>query len=358
MFDPPLFDMTFNAIAAFQQMMFFVAGLPLFALGTFFVVYALYWFFCAKRIPAIVIGVRKKGSIIYAVYRYAMPDGQIYETTSDTGSNLLRGKETGRPVVLRIFEDDPTEVRSDILGMILLGLLFGLPGLFLVYKALTDYDFTVMTLGAALIFGLVGLRRLHLLLRKQDGKSGLATWRQQIKQKRRHRPINDMPLQTLEDYQQTPAARRQRALMHEANRTGGPILSAIGVGMILLGLYIGNHTQALALYGIETQGTVIGLETNGGDAQYPVVTFKTMAGDIVNFQSKLGTDPSPYDIKDKVTLRYMAQDPAGTAEIAGTVQSFVMLGILLIGGTIILLAGLAAFYNYRRDQRAMDEGIG
>lgn len=352
-----MFDMTFNAIAAFQQMMFFVAGLPMIALGVFFVIYALYWFIYAKRVPAIVIGIRKKGGIIYAVYRYAMPDGQTYETTSDAGSNLLRGKETGRPVVLRVFEDDPTEVRSDILGMILLGLLFSVPGAFFLFKALTSYDFTSMTLGAIIIFGFVGARRFYLMLRKQGNTSGFATWRQQVKQKRRHRPVNDLPLQTLEEYQQTPVGKRQRALMHEANRTGGPILSGIGIAMILFGLYIGNHTQALALYGVKTQGIVTGLKTSGDDSAYPVVTFKTITGDTVNFQSKLGADPSPYNIKDAVKVHYMAQDPAGTAEIADSVQNFVMLGILLIGGTIFLLAGLAAFYNYRRDQRAIDEGI-
>jgi hypothetical protein len=352
-----MFDTTFNAIAAFQQMMFFVAGLPLVALGMFFVIYALYWFIYARRVPAIVIGVRKKGSIIYPVYRYAMPDGNIYETTSDTGSNLLRGKETGRPVVLRVFEDDPTEVRSDILGMIFLGLLFTLPGAFFIFKALTSYDFTSMTLVAVIVFGFVCIRRLYLMLRKQGNTSGFATWRQQIKQKRRHRPVNDLPLQTLEEYQQTPAGKRQRALLHEANRTGGPILGGIGLAMILFGLYIGNHTQALALYGVKTQGIVTELKTNGSDAAYPVVTFKTNTGDTVHFQSKLGAAPSPYHVKDAVKVHYMAQDPAGTAEIADSAQSFVLLGILLIGGTIFLLSGLAAFYNYRRDQRAMDEGI-
>jgi hypothetical protein len=97
-----MFHFLAESIQAYNQAGLFFGALICLSIGGFFLGDAFYWRVHAIRASATIIGVLAKNGVYTPVYRYAVQGGQSHLARSDTGSNSVRGKETGRTVSLMI----------------------------------------------------------------------------------------------------------------------------------------------------------------------------------------------------------------------------------------------------------------
>jgi hypothetical protein len=141
-----MFDLIFQGAQAWNQVGFFIAAVVCLGIGGLILGNSVYWRVHALRAQGTIIGVIANGSTYTPVYRYTLADGQSHVAKSDTGSSLVRGKETGRIVPLMISAHNPVQAREAGGYLLdLIGLVFALPGVMFGYIALTAYPVTRMT---------------------------------------------------------------------------------------------------------------------------------------------------------------------------------------------------------------------
>lgn len=130
---------------------------------------------------------------------------------------------------------------------------------------------------------------------------------------------------------------------------GGPIGALIGAAMLLFGWQWRTHTQEYVAASVHTSGTVIEVvsqtRTRGGEHRplfYPVVEFKTPAGEVVRFQDRTGSNPPAHRVGETVEVLY---DPARpeAATIASWTNLWLPSTVLLAAGGIFVLFGVLTF---------------
>ncbi len=96
----------------------------------------------------------------------------------------------------------------------------------------------------------------------------------------------------------------------------GPIMLAIGLGLLFLGLQWRASTQNQIAAMIPADGTVVEVvsrtSTSGGERRtffYPVVEFRTVDGESIRFESSIGSNPAAYRVGDTVKVLYDPQTP-------------------------------------------------
>lgn len=332
------------------QLLFLIFGWMFMLLGGVLLLYALYWQATALRVPAIIAGVRKKGRVLYPVFRYRMPDGSLHETVSDTGSSRMEGKETGRPVLLRVDPKYPTEARRSIAGFFISGGIFALPGVWMVVTALTRYPATTMTWIAVSMLLALTTVKIRRALKPVNGRTGFDGFRDAMRTARLKR-LGDGAVHTVEEYAADPEKQKEAADIQYATQSISPALLVTGMAAVLYGVYLGNHDHALFFHGKAAEGAIVDI-VEENDARYPVVRFETLAGDAKQFRSRTSAD-ALIQTGDAVRVYYLPQNP-DMAERADALPAPLFPAFLLFGGTISALAGFAAWRQRRRWQQADD----
>ena len=102
----------------------------------------------------------------------------------------------------------------------------------------------------------------------------------------------------------------------KAFRIVGSVFFFIGLVFIVVGGIFYYNTHTFLARSEATTGKVVRLiqgysqSSNGGSSVlfYPVVRFETQTGDIIDFQSRIGSRPA-HRIGDIVRVRYLKEDP-------------------------------------------------
>jgi hypothetical protein len=312
--------------------------------GGVLLLYALYWLATALRVPAIIAGVRRKGRVLYPVYRYQMPDGSLHEAVSDTGSSRAAGKETGRPVLLRVDPKYPTEARRSIAGFFISGGIFALPGVWMVVVALTRFPTsTVVWVAVAMLLAITTLKIRRALV-PVKGRTGFDQFRDAMRAARLKR-LGNGEMHTVEEYAADPDKQKEEAAIRAATQSMSPALLMMGVLSILYSVYLGHHEYALFFHGASAEGAIVDIVTED-NLRYPVVSFDPPSGDALQFQSPAPVDDS-VQTGDAVQVRYMPKDPK-TAALSDAMDMPLFPAFLLFGGTICALAGVTAWRQQRK----------
>lgn len=336
---------------AIVQLLFLVCGWMCMLLGGVLLLYALYWQATALRVPAIIAGVRKKGRILYPVYRYRMPDGSLHESVSDTGSSRMEGKETGRPVLLRVDPKFPSEARRSMAGFFISGSIFALPGVWLIVTALARYPNTMLTWIAVSALLALTTVKIRTALKPVNGRTGFDRFRDAMRAARLKR-LGNSAVHTVEEYAADPARQKEAEDIRYATQSLGPAMLTCGVLAVLYGVYLGNHDHALFFHGTAAEGKIIEFVTQN-DARYPVVRFDTETGDARQFQSAAPADDG-MQAGDALHVYYMPKDPK-MAEIGDALPTPLLPALLIFCGTVSALAGFAAVRQSRRQPRGDQE---
>lgn len=346
-----MFDIAFDSIAAFNQVLMFLAALFLLLIGGLIVCNYIHWRLHATRVEGTIIGVRKKGNIYRPVYRYMLPTGETHEATSDTGSSLIRGKETGSVHPLLVFPEEPWKVTpAGGFAFLFIGALILLPGFVFLYVALTAYEVTAFTVAAflgILIYFAIHIRKY--ILPKAERGAKKAAWKQALREKRQTQ-LEASPMRPIEEFISMPEALAEKEQQAKAAKVMAPILALAAIGLIWAGVYFGNQQLALDDHGLKAEGTVVRLEesrSNNSTSYYPVVRFENNLGHSVEFKDRAGSSPPLYRSGEKVQVLYLEDNPKGSAAIDKGIFNWGIPLALLLFGTLLGIVSLGLFKNLR-----------
>jgi hypothetical protein len=314
-----MFDLIFQGVQAWNQVGFFIGAVVCLGIGGLILGNSVYWRVHALRAQGTVIGVIANGGTYTPVYRYTLADGQSHVAKSDTGSSVVRGKETGRVVPLMISAHNPTQARAAGGYLLdLIGLVFALPGVLFGYIALTAYPITRMTwfMAAAMLLYL-GERAWRTLIPKGQRLS-IEDWKKLHNIGETTLDLSNVkPIETLVSAPEVAQARLQQT---KSYRMIVPILAAVAVLLLGIGVFQSMKISRLETQGLRAQGQVVRMNSEsrssgGGYTYYPVVRFRTAANTTVEFKDSVGTNPPSHRTGDKVTVLYLPGDPQREAII-------------------------------------------
>lgn len=332
-----MFDLAFDSLIAYNQVAYMMAAFVLIGLGLLILGNIIYWRTKALRVKGTVIGVRKDNSkdIFFPVYRYTMPDGAVIEATSDTGSNMLSGMETGAEIDLMVFAKEPEKVsplKAKFLTII--GLVLFLMGFVFMYVALTSYKVTPMTgvMGAAFVI-YIALKIKKIIIPKEQRAPSVQAW-QEKKREKRQAEFAAMTFGKLEDFLEQPNFVAQRQQTQKAAGYMCPIFALVAVGLFYGSIYFYKKNETLENDGTKTTGTVVQMieqrNTDGDYTYRPLIQFNDAQNNSVEFKGGVASNPPMYDTGESVNVMYMKDSPQETATIdRGIYNLFLPLALLL-----------------------------
>ena len=309
--------------------------------------------------------VRTSGEFYYPVYEYQGPNGERMEHVGGIGRNSLLGMIPGTPVRLLMMPDQPEKVRRPMAFFLILGAFFALPGAFVTYMALTQYDATPMSL----LFMLAFVAFMALRIRKAlgdlgtrlgdaggPGRAGFGALGARNGEK-----VNVLSLISQAKTVRNNHARRlsdEEVAVRVKKNAGqaliaGYIVLLIAVGFSVGAYYAGLDMLELTLNGQRTGGEVVDVNSRyssdsdgSGYTYYAEVAFEDAKGKRVRFEDSVGASRPLHKIGDRVSVLY---DPENSAEriIDRGMMNWGLSGGLAAGALIMLLLGLNALRQGR-----------
>jgi hypothetical protein len=352
-----IFNMFFDAMMAYNQIGYMLAGLVCLAIGGGLTGWFIYGHLTGKRVKGRVASVRadgyvatpgsgKKypynGEMYYAVYEYNGPDGTLLHSQDGSGSNNLGGKIPGAPVWLYLNPRDPYKImRSGLLGL-LFGLFFAVPGVLFLDVALTHFKFNIFTIVIPVFLVAHVFFRFQEKLKPHELRDKIMQIRTDIKTYKSAPGYSPQPPVKGARELTMDEIRERLRVQSKINRQIAPVAALIGTGLIVLGFYSGHGLANMLSTGVRTQGTIIRLESvyssSGSGSHYtyyPVVTFDVPGAGRREFKDRVGGNPPVNQVGDNVTVLY---DPArpDKALIDRGLWNWLIPGSCLMGGLLLL----------------------
>ncbi len=269
------------------------------------------------------------------VYEFQTPQGdRVQADGDDDSSNWLADKLPGRQVTLMVIrgKDGTRKVKRPGKLLLVFGTIFLAPGLVMLHNALLHLSFnlaTVLLVLAAL--GFAGFRLRQAIIDNRDRFPSMEDIRDEFK--------GGIKVETTvgANYLMTPAEIRERVRILDRNALLAVlVMFFFGVGITFAGYTVFQERHDLSGVAMVAQGEVTGLKSRrtGTDANYvyyPVIAFKTWAGERVSFEGKTGSNPPLRQAGDKVVVLYDPDDPERAMIDKGFMNWLEPLALFIIG---------------------------
>ncbi|GAA3765489.1 DUF3592 domain-containing protein [Terriglobus aquaticus] len=311
-----------------------VFGLLLILIGVAVLYTIAQWACRGRKVDGVVVGVRRRGTQFYSVYRYALEEGGWGEANAVQGSGSLAGRGTGTRKLIRVTPERPDEAReaaAPVVWSLAFGFLLG--GGWLTWSSLGTLKYSLVTwIVAALLAVVVGrmLRpRLKLFLK---AGSALAI---------RNQGLQSTPVESAESL---GLPYRRPGVQVSSRKSGrvGPVFCLAGL-VVLATAAIPVRKLIELQKGTRTEGVVLWLEINPSNnhrnIRFPEVQFTAVDGAAVRFLDRAGANPSPYKVGDRVTVLYLPAKQ-GTAMIDRGWRNWEPVAALMVLGTTLLTLGV------------------
>jgi len=348
-----IFELIGSTLSAFNQAVVFAGALFCWAVGGLLVGNAIYWRLHAVRVQGQVIGVRRNGNCLNAVYRYDSPAGETLEATSLEGSSSVSGKETGRLVPLWVIPEKPDQVQEagnhvfSLVGAVFLGF-----GVALFWFGATAWRIGPMTWVVGGLLGAHLLWKLRSIFLPRDATLSRAGWRGLPDLLRTVRPADAAslqqvaPLQQVEELSALPQSRERQVRVRAQLARLTPLLLLTGVGLLALGVYQTRWLLELEESGLRSSGRVTSLSasttSNSGTTYHPVVSYRDSAGRTIVFRDSAGSNPPLYHVGEAVVVLYQSGDPP-RAIIDRGVWNWLPAAVLYLLGGVLAAGGVATW---------------
>jgi hypothetical protein len=338
-----VFDLIVRSGQAYNQVAMFFGAMICLGFGGLILVNSLYWRVHAVRARGTIIGVTTRNDLHFPMYRYTS-QGMTCEAKSDSGSNVARGKETGRIVPLLVSPHNPTEVRqANNYSLEIIGTLMIAPGLWLGYTALTAYPITPMTwvMGVALLIYL--LERAYRVLIPRGQHLSIEQWKT-LTHADQSCAIDLTKVRPIEELSSSNQATTKNNDWQQS-RWAVPILMVFAVILLCVGIYQSTMIARLESAGVRAQGEVVRLkeEHNSGHyTYYPIVRFRAANNVTVQFKDEVGSNPPSRRVGDKVTVLYLSDNLSKAIIDRGVFWNWAIPAIvfLFFGGVVGILVWL------------------
>jgi len=136
-----------------------------------------------------------------------------------------------------------------------------------------------------------------------------------------------------------------------------PLLSAIlflvRIAMLIGGIFVYRSNQQFLQSSLKSTGTITGLDlkqSSDSSSYYPVVQFRTLENQIINFTSSVGSNPASYQVGETVEVNYNPTNP-NSAKINDFTSNWLTVLILGLMGTVFSFLGLILPVNTIRLSR-------
>lgn len=364
-----IFDLAFQGMSAFNQLMFLGAGTVLFIIGFAAFGYEIFWRMTGVRVAAEIIGIRATGvketqidpnnpekrlkqnfakEMYYPVYGYKDLDGQEREYVGSLGSNMIGWRLPGKRVELLQSPTRPDKLKRPGVLAFLFGAMFLIPGCIFFYISLTTFSFSVMTpIVFLMMIGFIafkllaggGLKKMQKVRKAMHaGKATNLSFQEKRKALKKPKGV----LLTQAEIEQRLAA-QNRVL-----RISAPITILIGIWLLWAGGYFYNDMSARLAHGLRTEGTVVRVVGRSGSdnntTYYAMVGYQTEQGKNIEFRDNVGSSSALYKRGDIVTVLYNPAQP-DKAIIDRKMWNWVLSLSLFLGGVLVSFAGI---FNYIR----------
>jgi hypothetical protein len=131
------------------------------------------------------------------------------------------------------------------------------------------------------------------------------------------------------------------------------IFFLIGIGMLIGGIFAYRSNQQFLQSSLKSKGTVTSLDlrhSSDSSSYHPVVQFRTLKNQIINFTSSVGSNPASYQVGETVEVNYDPTNP-NSAKINDFSSNWLTVLILSVMGTVFSSLGLILPVNTIRLSR-------
>ncbi len=122
----------------------------------------------------------------------------------------------------------------------------------------------------------------------------------------------------------------------------GLLFFVIGIGIVIASVVNFLKRRSQIAHSLPADGLVTAFATGmgrRGHLYYPLVEFKIPSGQMISFQSSVGTSRAGYSIGQQVKVLYDARNPQ-EAEIDSLTSLWLLPGCMLAMGLVFTLVGL------------------
>lgn len=291
------------------------------------------------------------GEMYHSVFEYRTPEGQNVEQISTMGSNYIIGRMPGTVVDLMVLPDNSQKVRRPTLFWLLFGIIFFLPGVFIMNMALESYNqnymMTLLLTIGAFYLGYKISSFYQTINNSEFDRSLLAEMWQNFKndriKKSNIQPIKGRTLEVSEIIERT-------RFQLKYSKITGYFFLVIMVALTVGAYYAGQKMIDLSQNGLATSGQVSDISSrlssdNDGYIYYAEITFIDQEGNQQRFEDSMGASQPLYKIGDTVDVLYPADSPT-SAIINRGIFNWLLSGGLLIAA-LSALRGAVHFFTVK-----------
>ncbi len=241
------------------------------------------------------------------------------------------------------------EARLKSIVPLVMGLVFAGIGVLLLFWFISVFSLSWFSIGISTVVGIYLIVQIRKGLKKRDISS-----LDELKESFRN---TDMKTRKGIDPEQKLLIESNAELQQDITRSSknlkyvGPIFTAIGVGVLALGVYLGMERVDFLETALQADGEVIQLNERRSDdsyVYYPVVSFILPDTDrTLTFEHDSGSNPPSYSVGEQVPVLYDPDNPQQAIIDAGLLN-YMGAGIASLLGVIFALVGISSIRYYRK----------
>lgn len=289
-------------------------------------------------------GAKYSGEIYYSVYEYQLPNGERHEHVSNMGSSLIGKNIPGRAVTVFVSARNAEKVKKPSYVLVVFGIIFLLPGLFVLHQAIETLEFnSMMFILPAAIIGYIAFKISKVISKIPRGvlREGFQDFRKNGVQ------VTSSSGKAENAVALTSSELRQRMRGLVKNYIiGGYLCLAIALGLAVGAYYLGENMAEKIAIGVSARGEVVGFESRyssssegSGYTYYSVVEFIDKNGRMVKFEDRVGSSHRMHKRGDLVDILYDPENPID-AIIDRGIWNWGVSGGMAIAALLFMLLGL------------------
>jgi hypothetical protein len=282
----------------------------------------------------------------YPIFEYTAPNGQVLRAESDSGSNMISGMILGSTKNIGLKKDDYSYVMEPGWFLYVFGLIFGAPGVFVLYMAFTQFKFNMMT--PLLVMGLLVFlgMKIAAVIKPRDLWESRASFKAKMKEKRLAKSESGRMLTAQEFNERLAAADRMTI-------KSMPVLVILALAVIIGGGYWWEHQAEFESRAVSVTGEVIGMATSRNsdhETMYHAKVRFMAEGQNVTFRDSVGSSHPTHRTGDEVKVLYDLAQPNRAIIDRGWLNRLPAAGLVVFGLLGFWVAGrnLAAISRRKR----------
>lgn len=286
----------------------------------------------------------------YPVYEYSSPTGERTEHVSAIGISSIIGRIPGKQISLLMFPNDPENVKRPSNMMLIFGLIFILPGAFIMHMAITTYEFNLLSLVLVVIglsYTAFRIKKAINKLPKEIFKKGWAELKEKgitVTSPSRGDSTNARLL--------SPAEVAMRLKKNaKASLIAGYVMLFVSLGLSVGAYYASLDMLDMSQNARSVAGRVVNINSRSssdrGYTYYAVVEFVQANGRKIKFDDSVGASTPMYKVGDDVKVLYK-QGSAQKMMVDRGLYNWTLSFGLGAGAVLLLLISLNALGAARR----------